>query len=464
MNKKIASSLLIATTILASCDYNERNFEGLIEGGMPTDLKQLEYTLTAEDYAAVGSNAANKKIANGSSKEDSLALTKLKTTQLFTATITAETYLPAFLWDKYFTADNGTAVKVTYNKQSALPEYITQLNTATIYTLVAADYQAAWGATGTYNFFTPSKPAATYLPAILAAKVANPVSGKIVCASYNASEVETTSSSSATLTNTLYTYNGTAWVAYTRANVLMLGLADFKTMGGQYDNFSASMSPDTYLPIFLKLKYPYVQEGDVKAAVYKFYNSSTRLTAIVADEYSYKNGQFVKNRAVDVVTDQFVRSEGIWKFDPSVVVNLPAVRGNAEVSRFYQIITDYVKAEKGAQYVTSYGNNDYYYGGSAYNNNFDFRPSAWKGQVSTEYSSKSDAELTELMFSRLPEAFLPALQTIYTDAKPVTGVEVTFTINFSIYDGSSTTPYVIKYLVTGNGTFEYIKDSLAKVS
>lgn len=72
---------------------------------------------------------------------------------------------------------------------------------------------------------------------------------------------------------------------------------------------------------------------------------------------------------------------------------------NAEVSAFYQAITDWVK-ENHSEYVTSYGNNDYYYGGSAYQNNFDFRVSAWQGQGT--YDGMSSDEITALMWSVCP--------------------------------------------------------------
>lgn len=637
MNKKIIGSLLVAT-LLAGCNYNDDNFEGLIKGDQPTDVKKLDYTLTDADYAAVSSNAANKAIAIGKSKQDSIALANLKTTRLFTSTITAEEYLPAFLASTYFTADDGSAIKVTYNQQVSLPDYVNELNTATIYTLAADDYKKVWGDKSSLNFFTPSKPAATYLPAILATKVANPVEGQIVCASYNVSEAEpaamtiafkedfetgtaantnidladwtnttvvgtfkwqaklfsgnmyaqqtgykhtgdldsyliskeiavekgmsltfdalyanlvagggaitvlvSTNLTDATtvaginaatwdnltakftiptspsgsgdmvnagaadlsayvgkkvrvafryqgngttattttridniaistpgkntylMVNTLYSYAGTAWTLYTTPNVLMLSQADFNLMGSKYDNFSSTMNPDNYLSTFLKQKYMYAQENDVKVPVYKFYNSTSKVTSIRADEYIFTTGQFVKNDAIESMTDQFVLSKGKWQFDPSVVITLSTSRADKKTSLFYQTITDWVKENKGTQYVTTYGNNDYYFGGSAYNNNFDFRLSAWRGQVASEYGDLSDADLTKLMFSRLPEAFVPALEILYADAKPVTGIDVLYIINFSIYDGSATLPYVIKYKVVGNGKFEYIKDSLAKV-
>lgn len=634
MNKKIISSLLVAT-LLAGCDYNERNFEGLIEGAHPTDVKKLEITLTDADYTAISTNKANLAIAkdNGVDKE----LKALGTNKYFTSVITAATYAPAFLAEKYFTADDGSSVKITYNEKVSLPQYVNELNTATIYTLAAADYQKAWGDKSSLNFFTPAKPAATYLPGILAAKVADPAEGDIVCASYNVSEKEpadvtiafkedfeggtantnleladwtnttvkgtfkwqaksfsgnlyaqqsafkhvgaldsyliskeitvekgmsltfdalyanfvkeggaitvlissnladattaegiaaakwddltgkftipTSTSGSgdmvntgaadlsayvgkkiriafryqgdadtkATTTtridnvaistpgknvyqleNTLYAYDGTDWAPYTTANVLMLSQADFIQMGIKYDNFSSTMNADNYLPTFLKMNFPYAQQDDAKVVVYKYYDATSKVTSIRADEYIATNGQFVKNDAIETITSQFVRSNGKWNFDPSTVITLSTSKSDKETSAFYQFITDWVKANKGAKYVTSYGNNDYYYGGSAYNNNFDFRPSAWKGQVADEYTMADDA-LKELMYSRLPESFMPALEHFHADADVVSGVKVTYTINFSIYDGSSTLPWTIAYEVTGKGKFVYIKDSLKKI-
>lgn len=112
---------------------------------------------------------------------------------------------------------------------------------------------------------------------------------------------------------------------------------------------------------------------------------------------------------------------------------------------------------------TSYGNNDYYYGGSAYQNNFDFRVSAWQGQGT--YDGMSSDEITALMWERLPEAFPHALEVLYADAAPAdNGVDVIYTINFGIYDGSSTTTYTIQYKVIGKGKFEYVEDSLQKAA
>jgi len=69
------------------------------------------------------------------------------------------------------------------------------------------------------------------------------------------------------------------------------------------------------------------------------------------------------------------------------------------------------------------------------------------------------------MWERLPEAFPHALEVLYADAAPAdNGVDVIYTINFGIYDGSSTTTYTIQYKVIGKGKFEYVEDSLQKAA
>ncbi|WP_294590097.1 choice-of-anchor J domain-containing protein [uncultured Bacteroides sp.] len=259
-------------------------------------------------------------------------------------------------------------------------------------------------------------------------------------------------------TNGLYSFNGTAWSVYTAAT--SLDKADFKLMGSNYDNFSATMNPDNYLPKFLSLTYPFAQEDNVKAVAYKYFASS--VTSVKADEYAYTSGAWVKNTAVETVTDQFVYSGGKWNFDPSTTITLPVVKNDPTSVLYYQTITDWVK-ENHSEYVTSYGNNDYYFGGSAYNNNFDFRPSAWKTNVPTVYGNMSDDELTKLMWERLPESFIHALEKLHADAAPIDGLDVFYTFNFGIYNGSSTTTWTIQYKVIAKGKFEYVIDSLKEV-
>lgn len=256
-------------------------------------------------------------------------------------------------------------------------------------------------------------------------------------------------------------YDGKSWKDKNN-NVYVPTFADYGDMGQSKRYFTSDVPAVNYLPAYLSKMVAYPVDGDARVVVYRFYNG--KALNIYSDEYTYsaEKARWELNTRIVDKTEQFVLSDGKWSFDPSTVITLKAEKGNVEAAAFYQAITDWVK-EKYPEYVTSYGNNDYYYGGSAYNNNFDFRPSAWKAQNAAAYGKMSDDELKKLMFERLPEAFIPGLKAIYGNADVVPGVEkVTYTINFSIYDGSATTPYTIQYLVTGPGQFEYVADSLTK--
>lgn len=256
-------------------------------------------------------------------------------------------------------------------------------------------------------------------------------------------------------------YDGKSWKDKNN-NVYVPTFADYGDMGQSKRYFTSDVPAVNYLPAYLSKMVAYPVDGDARVVVYRFYNG--KALNIYSDEYTYsaEKARWELNTRIVDKTEQFVLSDGKWNFDPSTVITLKAEKGNAESAAFYQAITDWVK-ENHPEYVTSYGNNDYYYGGSAYNNNFDFRPSAWKAQSASAYGSMSDADLTKLMFERLPEAFIPGLKAIYGSADVVEGVDVFYTINFAIYDGSSTTQYTIKYKVIGKGQFEYVADSLKKL-
>lgn len=187
MNKKLIFSLSAALLLLTGCDYNDKYFDGLEGSNTPTDVKKLEYTLTAADYAAISSNKSNEKIAEAAGIKDQL--TALKTNCYFTDELTAAIYAPAFLSETWYTADNGSSVKLTYDKAVNVPEYISKVTSAGAYELKKSDYAVAWDDQEVY-FFSPSKPAETYLPRILKSAVSDASSGDYVTVTYTYSSVD----------------------------------------------------------------------------------------------------------------------------------------------------------------------------------------------------------------------------------------------------------------------------------
>lgn len=636
MNKNIIGSLL-AVILLAGCDYNEKNFDGLQEGDQPTDVKSVDYTLTDADYAAVASNKTNLKIAKAISKNDSIALVNLKTTLQFTATISPDVYLPAFLAEKYFTASPTSVARVTFNYQGGTSEllkpyaaipylsleknedytpfygegvYAPYLNATSVLEigtkLLAPKYPNAkngevamvsynYNETGVpqqmetpdvnYDFNTlavgdltsisgwylkapTDKPwtvgsykgssypqysafgtkevceawmvtpnveikgadknlgfditvgnwnadclsilistdfdgedvtkatwddiTSAFTPDIPEGGYGKPVSTKFSLATYAGKKIrvafkyvgdgannKTTTyqidnvvvgkdipkAVATTPQFKLFVCNSKKWSEYANKagnKMYCPTMADYVAMGepGKNLNFSNTIKLESYIPEYLNKQVAYPQDGDDVVVVYRFYNlDKTTNAQAKAYAYSSASGKW------DVVqeTRQYAFDGTVWVYDPSLTIILKAERGDKATSTFYQSITDWVKANKGAEYVTSFGNNDYYYGGSAYNNNFDFRISAWKGQNAAAYGNMNDAELKALMMERLPEAFIPGLESQYPKAAPADGVNVIYTVKFAIYDGTTTTQWTIGYKVTALGKFEYVKDSLKEV-
>ena len=253
--------------------------------------------------------------------------------------------------------------------------------------------------------------------------------------------------------NALYTYDGSAWTL--ASDYVVLNHADYQAMGQTYDNLSGT-SPATLLPIFLKQKYPYAQADQFKYVVYNYYDGSATVTR--CGLATYNGSEWGVDTGVSTTTAQFVKKNGKWSYDPSVVITLPAGRNQPLSSLYFQTCVDWVKnnVPDGAAYVSSYGNNEYYCGTSAYQGNVDLRPLSAKAQYSG-YASMSDDEVVALEKERFEkEVFPAALAILHPDAAPVANVDVTFTVNFSYYTGTSTVPATIIYNVVGPAQFEYV--------
>jgi hypothetical protein len=192
---------------------------------------------------------------------------------------------------------------------------------------------------------------------------------------------------------------------------------DYNAMGapGQYDNFSSSAPADKYLPQLLEQKYPYAQDGDVMVAVYKYYSGGVQTRA---DEYHFNGEAWEKYSPVEVRTEQFIltKNDG-WVFDPTVMYSM--------TSSDYVIIVDWVKTNKGDEYMDSYGTQEFWFSSGSYYSNFDIREGNWND---SEFDTWQDAVKTSIS-----EVFLPAK---FPDAvAQVSGIDVMYEITFATYDG-----------------------------
>lgn len=187
MKKNILFLMVAVLFFMTACDYNDINFEGLDEKAVPTDVKSLSYTLLDADYTTIANNSANKTLAEAN--DVSAELSSLKSTLRFSDALPASKFVPAFLTDKWFTADDGSSIKVTYNKTDVLPEYLSDLSAAATYTVTSLDYASVWG-TVSANYFTPAKPLSGAASRLLNAAYPEAESGDVKIISYNYSSTE----------------------------------------------------------------------------------------------------------------------------------------------------------------------------------------------------------------------------------------------------------------------------------
>lgn len=260
----------------------------------------------------------------------------------------------------------------------------------------------------------------------------------------------------------LYVYDGESWSKHfiDNATLDVMQPSAYASLGVGY-----LKSPATVIPTYLKNNYPYAQIDDKMVVAY--YASET--AAVAAKECVFNGTDWVLTEAAVQVVDQFVKNNGQWVYDPSVTIDLPAGKGQPLSAIYFQAMTDWVWEHvdqangiqiKGKGYVTSYGNNEYYTGASAYQGNIDWRAGKAKEQYPDGYKGMDDDKIVETMKQHFIEVMAPVLAILHPDAKMVTGVDVLYTINFGVYDGKTTTNWTVVFKVVGDAKFEYVEDSL----
>lgn len=229
--------------------------------------------------------------------------------------------------------------------------------------------------------------------------------------------------------NAVYKFDGSDWAA--APSTVILSHADYQAMGQSHDNFSGDV-PSNYMPIMLKNRFPYADTDDTMFVAYYYYDSSSKTTTTRCDQYLYNGTEWTLNDGIVTETAQFVKSNGKWNYDPSMVITLPYGKGVAISTLYFQTCVDWVRdnVTDGAAYISSYGNNEYYCGTSAYQGNVDMRPGSAK-EAYAGYASMSDDEVMALMKKRFETEVMPgALAILHPDMKPIDGIDVTVTINY----------------------------------
>ena len=130
--------------------FNENYLPDYDNNGDITNVRELDITLTEDDYAAIAKNSDNKAIAEAQGEEAVAALAAIGKSHFFASQEDAATYIPAWLAAGYPTLDNGSLALITYTSALDVPADVVAMNTATEYTLTEDDYKAIWGSEEDY--------------------------------------------------------------------------------------------------------------------------------------------------------------------------------------------------------------------------------------------------------------------------------------------------------------------------
>lgn len=255
--KRLILYILPAILLMSACseDYNKNNFPGYEDAANPTNVVKYTYTLINTDYSAIATTL--KKPVN-----DSITLlnTQLKTTKT-----------------------HDDSVKI----QAIIARLKTKLTTDS--TCVAAT------AIETNKMFINSTQAAKLISNFLLTKYLYCDANSSAIINYNQS-YDTTKIATAdkyTLVTTDYDAMGTT-----------------TSRPGQFDNFSTSIDPNYYLPIFLKKTYPFAVSGDLKLIRYKYFANSA--TTQVGTVYIYDGSNWNNYNTTSQSSKTFEYRNGVW--------------------------------------------------------------------------------------------------------------------------------------------------------
>ena len=156
MNKNIFSKIALMAGVALmgiSCQtdyFNEHYLPGYEGESEITNTQSMEFTLSADDYAAIAKNSDNKAIAEAAGEEAVAALSAISKNKYFANQDEAATYIPAWLAASYPTYDNGSLALITYTMALDIPADVANMNAATEYTLTEEDYMTIWGSEEDY--------------------------------------------------------------------------------------------------------------------------------------------------------------------------------------------------------------------------------------------------------------------------------------------------------------------------
>jgi len=152
-----------------------------------TDVRTMEYTLTADDYKTISKNSANQAIAVAIDSATLQALTDMGKDGAFNDEISADVYVPAFLSANYPNLSDGSIINVTYALREGKSNRVVPFASATGYTMTTDDYKLIWGGKGAAYVTNATEDS---ISSFLSQKFPTAQVGKIVVLNYAFSEFE----------------------------------------------------------------------------------------------------------------------------------------------------------------------------------------------------------------------------------------------------------------------------------
>jgi len=428
MKKYIIFTIIIGY-MFSACNPNKDIYD-MIDAAKQPYNETFDVELTDADYTSI------KKLAleNAETEQDSTIAYDLDLYKTFSVIRSAADLIPAFLEDTYIALDSTSSINVKY--KYSVNEYDSLVSKI----MSDADYTNMFGIVDT----------------CFSSEV-NPLEYLIT------EEIDTTSSYiylftcrygdsfvNAIDTSIVYTFIDGAWE--NPYDFYVFADEDYNNLGitGTYLNFSASKSPEHYLPNYLKELFPYAFEENKIHFIYKYYNGYSTyyaMDAYVFDGTSWQN-------STDK-TSPFVHSGTEWVFDPTVHYTMSTTED-------YQIIVDYVTNNPDipdgyldASYPES---TEYYYGANSHYKNFYLKLYKRRNYDPLGLlEGLSDEEASEALLLRINEAIGIFLEAKYPEAIPVlNGVQVYYAITYDTYgENSVRNQYTVTYKCINTGEFEY---------
>ena len=226
--------------------------------------------------------------------------------------------------------------------------------------------------------------------------------------------------------NGLYYFDGTKWAPSYAA--YMMSPSDNATVG--YGPYLSNDNALRVLPLFLKQKFPYAPEGQSEYVAYQ-----TTAKYGNCRNFVYNGTELVLNEGVETKVDQFAKVKGEWMFDPNVIISIPAVNDSEIGAKYYKPIVDWVRENKGAGYIDSYGNSEFFSGVSYHYCNVNLSVSTAAGYA--PWADTPTDEIQPMMKDNFLYVTMPVtLKANYPDADLIDGYNepIIYELDYVTYD------------------------------